>query len=254
MSCPRMVKYYDEHIAEVLKINQCSSSASFKGAVVDTGAARSCIGIKQANAYTAQIGYKPQIFKSNYKCKFGDIVLPSKDKEQKSHARNVQVIKDIQSRYEPCATMERKQLRFQLGSISTNDLIFNREIVMDIVKINNYQVLHIIDSDTHFGEAEILQSPDVENFWDALLKCWVLIYAGQPDVFFMDQGSVSTSAKWKELSNQNGVALKFSGVEHHNGIGLVEHYHAPLRSIFLKIEMECLGMDKRLVLKNAVKQ
>eukprot|EP00171_Calliarthron_tuberculosum_P005246 IDg5246t1 len=118
---------------------------------------------------------------------------------------------------------------------------------MDIMKVGNRNVLHVVDLGTHFSAAEFLEQVNVEHVWNALLKCWVLIYAGQPDVFFMDHGSVFTSNEWKRLADENGVVLKFSGVQHHNGIGICERYHAPLRNIYRKVEIEFPTMDSNLI-------
>jgi len=49
----------------------------FKGAVIDTGAARSCIGKKQAVAYAGTIGHVPKLSKTNLSFRFGDKVEKS---------------------------------------------------------------------------------------------------------------------------------------------------------------------------------
>ncbi len=60
------------------------------------------------------------------------------------------VLKDIQKDCDPCEIIDSKQLRFQVGSGDVSDIVFNREIVMDIVKIGERNALHIVDTGTYF--------------------------------------------------------------------------------------------------------
>ena len=66
--------------------------------------------------------------------------------------------------------------------------------------------------------------------WDAFLKCRALLYAGMPDIMFCDHGSAFISHEWKEFADENGVVMRLTGIQHHNGIGLCERYHGPLRT------------------------
>lgn len=59
-----------------------------------------------------------------------------------------------------------------------------------------------------FSAAEFLEYVKLENVLNALLNCWVSIYAGQPDVLFMVNRSVFTSNEGKHFSDKNVVALK----------------------------------------------
>lgn len=47
--------------------------------------------------------------------------------------------------------------------------------------------------------------------------------------------------------------MKYSGVQHHNGIGVCKRYHGPLRTIFKKIRKECPDLLREIVLQSAVK-
>ncbi len=122
---------------------------------------------------------------------------------------------------------------------------------MDIVKVGGQSALHVVDTGTYFGAAKFLSSESVESIWNALRQCWVLVYAGQPDVYFADQGSVFTADEWEKLAEENGVVLKFSGVQHHNGISSCERYHSPLKRIYRKVEIECPEMDPDLMLQTS---
>lgn len=55
------------------------------------------------------------------------------------------------------------------------------------------------------------------------------------------------------MANENGVRIKLSGVLHHNGISIYERYHAPLRTIYRKVRLECPDLDKNLALQTILK-
>ena len=74
-----------------------------------------------------------------------------------------------------------------------------------------------------------------------------------PDVKFCDHGSAFISNEWKELAEENRVLVKFTGLQHHNGIGLCERYRGPLRTIFRRIRKWCPDIDKEVALKSAAK-
>ncbi len=331
-----------------------SHGSVFGGAVIDTGAARSCIGLRQARAYMKRTGNTQMLQTSSFRFKFGDvihdsngvmkIILPTPSghdiefetdvveadvplllgydvlckhglniniRESKiehkdwafpivhrsghlwvqwmaevhytkaellklhRHFRHpsseklfallkrikpddlpkstLSVLKEIQKSCEPCSRIDRRQVRFQVGSVSAEDIVFNREIALDLMKIGERNVLHVIDIGTHFGAAQVLDNVHTASVWDAFMSCWTLIYAGQPDIMFCDQGSVFTSDLWKSNTEENGVILKFSGVQHHHGISLCERYHVPLRNIFRKVEIQCPTMEPEAILKVSIK-
>ena len=90
----------------------------------------------------------------------------------------------------------RKQLSFQVRRVKEDKLIFNREIFMDLFKIEKDYILHVINIHKNFSAAEFLKNGMSSNsIWDAFLKCLALVYTGMPDVMFCDHGSAFTSHK-----------------------------------------------------------
>lgn len=73
-----------------------------------------------------------------------------------------------------------------------------------------------------------------------------------PDIISCDQGSAFTSDLWKKLSEENGIQIKFSRTQHHNGLSLCERYHAPTRTTYRKIRLESPNLSQDLVLPTAV--
>ena len=132
----------------------------------------------------------------------------------KVNTETLQILKDIQMKCSPCAKFSRKPLSFQIGNIDTNEIVFNKEIAMDIFWIEGTPVLHVIDLGTRYSAAQLLTKKpiDTDEVWNAFLKCWVLVYAGMPEIMFCDQGKEFTSKLWNELAEENGVIMKYAGV------------------------------------------
>ena len=54
---------------------------------------------------------------------------------EKVQGKTLAALKEVQSKCEPCSLITRKQLSFQVGNIKEEELVFNREISMDLFKI-----------------------------------------------------------------------------------------------------------------------
>ena len=122
------------------------------------------------------------------------------------------ILKEIESKYEPCNTVTRKQILFRVGSTKAQELVFSRETSLYLFRIENDYVLHIIEIETHFSGAEFIRNGvNSNNVRDAFLKFWVLVYAGMPDVMFCDHGSAFNSSEWKELAEENGFCKAHTG-------------------------------------------
>jgi hypothetical protein len=103
------------------------------------------------------------------------------------------------------------------------DIIFNQDLALDLMWLDG-QALY------------------------AFLEAWATLYLVYPDTFKLDQGSVLTSPRWKELSDMAGIRLQLSEIESHSSIGSGEIYHATLRRIYTKIRMDYPELDLNLVL------
>jgi hypothetical protein len=118
--------------------------------------------------------------------------------------------------------------------------------------LDGQETLHIVDTRTHFSSAAILKRQSVAGMWYAFLDTWATLHVGHPDTFNLDQGSVFTSPRWKELSDMAGIRLQLSGIESHNSIGSGERYHAQLRHIYTNIRMDYPELDSNLGLRLSI--
>lgn len=167
-------------------------------------------------------------------------------------ANTKQILEEISQSCSTCQTFSSKPQRFKV-SLPNEKIIFNREVALDLMWLENKAVLHVVDIDTHFNSAKILSGQTVESVWEAFLECWTTLYTGFPDKIKVDQGSAFTSVRWTRLCDRVGVTVQESGIEHHNALGSGERYHDPLRRIFRKIRHESPNMSLELALRTAVK-
>lgn len=101
------------------------------------------------------------------------------------------LLEEIRDKCETCAQIAPRQLLFQVGSIHEDEIIFTREVSIDLFEVDGSSVLHVIDVGTRFIAAVFLsEGESAEQVWDAFLKFCVLIYAVMPDIMSCDQGSV----------------------------------------------------------------
>lgn len=125
--------------------------------------------------------------------------------------------------------------------------------------IDNYAILHVVDTATRFSAATFLDKhgenygQSVDGIWLALNACWTMLYSGYPNRIRTDQGSAFTSARWKSLVESKGIQLRLSGVRAHSLLGIGEKLHDRLRRIYRKILHDYPTVNRRFILKGAIK-
>jgi hypothetical protein len=172
--------------------------------------------------------------------------------QEAGHDVNSAVLEEIQKVCHHCQTHGDAPRRFKF-TIKDN-MHFNYEIVIDVVRIGGKDVLHVIDSDTSFQAAVFLKSLSARDTWDALCKCWINTYQGPPDYIVHDPGTNFASEEFRNRAKVVGVECRQMPVEAHWAVGKVERAHAPLRRTYeiLKAEIGYCTDDDSL-LQMAVK-
>jgi hypothetical protein len=161
-------------------------------------------------------------------------------------------LNEIRSSCETCCRFGPRPQHFQV-SLDADRVVFNKEIVMDLMYLNTKPVLHIVDRDTTFSSAKFLRACDRITVWNAFVQCWTSLYTGFPDSILTDQGSVFQSEDWKNACEGAGIILRSTGTESHNSLGVGERYHHPLRRIFEKISFDYQSLDQETALSIATK-
>lgn len=161
-------------------------------------------------------------------------------------------LEKIQSSCDVCQREADAPYRFRV-SLSHSEVVFNRVVSLDLMKLNNKSILHAVDRDTKFSAACFLNGETTLHVWQAFLHIWVTTYVGYPDTLVFDQGPQFSSEEWKSLAHDAGISLHQSGVESHNAIDSGEKYHSFLRRIFNKRIASTVGINEELALAFSVK-
>jgi hypothetical protein len=137
-------------------------------------------------------------------------------------------------------------------SLPNGNVIFNRQVDLDILHINQKAILHMVDHDTRFAAAKYVRE-FTEYIWDTFIQAWVLVFTGYPTSFLTDQGPTFTSRMWRELCVKHSIVLNLIPIQSHNSNGIVEHQHFILKKIFSKLKTDRPELSDKMCLMHAVK-
>lgn len=104
------------------------------------------------------------------------------------------ILEDISRSCTTCGTHQLKRLRFRV-TMPDEDLLFNRDLSMDIMYIYGVTVLHVVDVATGFGNAAALPGASVDDVWTTFISIWATVYPDYPNKLHVDSGSVFTSPR-----------------------------------------------------------
>ena len=143
------------------------------------------------------------------------------------------LLQNINKTCHACRTYAPPPTSFQVTV--PKDIVFNKELAIDLMFILGMAMLHIVDTAPHYNSAVFLKGQSTEHIWGAFLETWVMLYIGLPDCIHADYGSVFANPPWRRILSEFGIKLKLSGIESHNALGSGERYHTPLRRIYYKV-------------------
>lgn len=72
-------------------------------------------------------------------------------------------------------------------------IIFNHEVAIDLMWLENKPLLHVVWTHTHFGNETWVQSKSARDIWLAFLECWSTVYVGYPNKIRSDREAGVTS-------------------------------------------------------------
>jgi hypothetical protein len=129
-------------------------------------------------------------------------------------------------------------------------VVFNQEVRLDLVWIDENHTLQVVDAGTRFSAAGFLDAENVSSIWNFFLRIWTTVYVGYPESMLTDQGSVVMAAEWSFACKLAEIHLRHDGTESHNFLGTVERFQAPLRRIYMKLKHDypLFHRDVRLAL------
>lgn len=168
------------------------------------------------------------------------------------HDVDQSILNEIKKFCHHCQTHDQSPRRFKFTI--KDDCNFNYEVVVDAVRIDRKQILHVIDTATSFQAATFLRTMSAKDAWEALCKCWINVYQGPPDFIVHDPGTNFASEEFRNHAKIMGITCREMPVEAHWALGKVERAHGPLRRTYdiLKAELGHHTEDEA-ILQMAVK-
>lgn len=127
------------------------------------------------------------------------------------HDIDLKALEAIEKLCHFCQTYDKAPQRFKFTI--KDDSHFNYEIIIDVVRIGNRDVLHVIDADTSFQAAIFLKSLSARDTWDALCKCWINVYQGPPDNIVHNPGTNFASEDFRNRAKIISTTCKQMPVE-----------------------------------------
>eukprot|EP00171_Calliarthron_tuberculosum_P003375 IDg3375t1 len=259
--------------------NNCSST-KFEGALLDTGAQRSVMGLCQAVAYRKERPMSVRVFPSTVKFKFGTVIVPSIGsmellnvfneiecvaqgwrapivrknghayyvwdlKKSSLPADNYYTASQLQRVHKHLAHPSARKLYELLKRAYPNNL--SPGTIKILEKISNNCATYC---GTRFNAATFLPALDVSTVWKSFIKIWATMYIGMPESMLVDQGSVFVADEWRSACEMNNVELRETGTESHNSLSAGESYHS---SKWSSTELASFGVMPRLPMTSRMK-
>lgn len=98
-----------------------------------------------------------------------------------------------------CQEFSTPPFRFRT-SLLPDQLVFNHDVIMNLMRLEDIPVLHIADSHTNFQNVNFLRCKTSECIWESFDKCWASVYVGYPNVLLLYHESACTSPAFLNLA------------------------------------------------------
>ena len=100
-------------------------------------------------------------------------------KRAKPEHANAETKGILQEITDACQVFQRFTPRPLSFKVSLPDkIILNQELALDLMYIDKKPLLHIVDTQTHFGNAAFLPDPSSETVWKTFQQLWSTVYIG----------------------------------------------------------------------------
>ncbi len=89
------------------------------------------------------------------------------------------LLEKITKACETCQTFSAPPQCFRV-SLPPSDIVFNREVALDLMWIEEKAVLHVVDIETGLNSATFLSYQTVEAVRHVFVICWAYLYIDSP--------------------------------------------------------------------------
>ena len=140
-------------------------------------------------------------------------------------------LKDVCRTCDICQRLPKAPSRFRVA-LPNEDVIFNRTVYMDLMKLDGNSKLHIRDKDTLFSaDAFLTEGETADDVCNVHMRSWVIPYVGFSEIVHCDQGPQFTPGRWKSLLLKPGIRQDDSRVESHIALGAGEKFRQIYRNV-----------------------
>jgi hypothetical protein len=161
---------------------------------------------------------------------------------------------DIEHKCESCQYNSSRPKHFSIPQHYLGNR-FNHVVKVDIFKVDDGEVLHVICTGTDFTAARFTsqRNATAEEIWRLIRLCWIDVYVDPPDVIRVDQGSNLSKSFMNTACTFYGIKLDPISTEAAWRVGTVERKHSLIRHAYDSIKRVVPSMSKEEWLQMAVK-
>ena len=148
------------------------------------------------------------------------------------------IIDEISENCEICLKYKKVKPRPVVGL--SRGRYFNDIVAMDLKKLHECTILHMIDMATRYSSAGIVKNKDKTTVVKAIFVKWISIF-GTPNKFMADNGGEFANSEYVDLCENINIETQFSAAESPFSNGMVERHHIVLAQTVLKTkeDMNC---------------
>lgn len=149
-----------------------------------------------------------------------------------TEASDLSKLQDITKSCKGCQLYVEQPNRYQV--VLPNQCVFNFDVAIDVMYIDNHATLQIVCKQSHFSCAILLSKLDLITLWSAYMQTWVIPYLGVLYKYWVDQAKLFLSVRFTAISNALWYNFLLIAFESHWSL-IAERYHAPLRRLTRKL-------------------
>lgn len=99
----------------------------------------------------------------------------------------LRILENVRSTCNNCKRIANEKIHFRV-SLQNENCVYNRTAEMDLMKIKNITILHVVHKDIKFSAAAFLSREASKEVLEPFLCCWIAAYIEYPDNAVLDQG------------------------------------------------------------------
>lgn len=92
-------------------------------------------------------------------------------------------------------------------SVPHKELLFDHDVSMDIMWLENTSILYFVETHTGFQNATFLRLWTAIDMSHAFVEYWATLYTGYPNIIRLDHEVYFAEVIFRELATDHGIML-----------------------------------------------